>query len=105
MRSVKGCFKRSIGHSSLKFQKLRTLVVENEAALNNQPLYLVMGVQSRTRFSLPEGFTKQWHKDCLLRLRETHRMKHKNQQTVYETIGDPLVEAIKRKRLGIQVLI
>jgi len=44
VQSVKRCLKKTIGRTTLTFEKLRTVTVEVEATLNNRPLTYIYEV-------------------------------------------------------------
>ncbi|KAK6181888.1 hypothetical protein SNE40_009666 [Patella caerulea] len=51
-KSLKRCLKKTIGRSTLKFEELRTLLVEIETTLNNRPLTYVDDDQNGVSYAL-----------------------------------------------------
>ena len=52
VRSVKNCLKKTVGRSTLKFEELRTLLVEIEATLNNRPLTYIYDDENGVSYTL-----------------------------------------------------
>jgi len=52
VRSVKNCIKKVVGHSTLNFEELRTLLVEVECTLNNQPITYVYDDENHVSYPL-----------------------------------------------------
>ena len=52
VRSVKNCIKKVVGHSTLNFEELRTLLVEVECTLNNRPITYVYDDENHVSYPL-----------------------------------------------------
>ena len=50
--SRKNCLRKTIGHSSLTFEGLHTLLVEIEATLNNRPLTYIYDDENGILYAL-----------------------------------------------------